>query len=353
MRSCCANFVMIPIFLLSCGTGPSGEMRRVASVEPRGANSEGKTVLVPSDGIVNWNLLPCGSSQNTDALLEGGGTHTLIIQNPSLFKLQLQGRICRSSELMRHVVFLVDISSSVVDNPNNGTCERYLGIVDAVNTLSTSRQMAYSLITFNQEIVFASSKTSDGSTFLAQVVTPSRICGSSGMNRFDQAINKAAELILNENIPASSEVYLMAKSVPMTSQEQGLEAVASLKKLALLTTIYFGYGSDVLLRDIIASKDTDGRPLHQSVRKISDLGQALKNLSSSEIRGGQIIYRALGDSMTGVRVKLDSSTSDATFVIKYLEEYYNKGVDGLEVELDFWDQRAALYQSKGQILWKD
>ncbi len=346
------TFSIVLTFLMACGSNQSGQLRRSADGTTNSKVDDANVEVKPVSGTLAWSLLPCGSEPKNSSGIEGAGVHKVSILDPSNFKLQLEGRFCKSEELGRRIVLLVDVSSNSTDSSSGSACQRHSSLLETIMSLSNYQKMQFALITFNYSVVYQSQGFTDASSFLSQVVTPSRICANFGSARLDLPFSAAADMLGRGEPGVSDEVLLLSRVVPTISLEQGLNEAKQLKEKALLLTSYIGASSDVLLRDVIASKDADGRPLHQSVRRLPELSQSLKNLTRSEMKAGQVIYRAIGDSMTGVRVKLSPDAGQKPFTIKYLEEFYTSGHEGIEVLIEYWDQRTALFQSKGSILWQ-
>src|SRR5690606_14210761 len=81
-------------------------------------------------------------------------------------------------------------------------------------------------------------------------------------------------------------------------------------------------GQDTVMENYIASRDPQGRAMHAFVAQIGELTSVLTQLTDNSIAGGQLKYRAIGESSytthnimdyvdTGFRFRLPSFTIDA------------------------------------------
>jgi hypothetical protein len=354
--------LIVVAFLVACG-----------SVEFRGEKGSGDAT--PNDegidaiNLVSWNWncddIEIKASDKRKAVFTGEGEHKVPddITN-GIINLQFNGKTCIPASSARDIVFVIDVSGSMVqaDPVKSGSCERLASVETVISSLSSKKVDAtYGLVTFNSDLkdqttaLFATKQelfdnaisSSSGAKAIKDV-----LCHSLGGTNYEAALMSAESLLKQNNRNnAAREVYFVSDGVPDPSYLHGKEVAARLKKDATIGTIMLGTSDDSILRNDIASRDSKGNPLHARAQYASDLVSTLNSMAQNSIKGGEISYRGIGSSGNWAVINILDYIKNDEFQTKSVKITKEEYPEGLEVIYKYWDIQGNVWENKGVFRW--
>ncbi len=313
---------------------------------------ESGTVRVPRDGEVYWDLAKCGTAAGPSQL-SGPGAQRLSVANASRFELHLSGQFCPKSSLPRRVVILMDVSASTSDVPRGSDpCQRLLGIRSFVSSFNALDPVLFALVSFNDNVKYTSGSFKSAPDFLAQSVSFANTCSNSGGTDYSKALSEAARMLEADTTPlASKEVFLITDSIPTAAAAYGRDESARIRTYGIVNTLMIGIGQDGVLKDLVATKDAKGVPLHDRIFILTDMGSVLARRALSDVVSAQISYFPSGNRQNGVVIKVERVEGE-TFVVRNLQESVTQAPRLVDVVIDYVDARRALYTVRGSASWE-
>ena len=208
-------------------------------------------------------------------LLEGSGNHPVSLHNELPLELTIEGNLCRPSDKERDIILIVDVSGSMRNNdptdPVNGGCGRKTAAKNLIDSLKDSNVARMGLITFDNNVIVNSNNFLTPADFETAYLTDDVFCLNAGGTDFVNAFSGADAVLLNGRANSSKELFLITDGQPndmALSKAKADETRAN----ALIATIMLGDQDDSHLKNDIASKDSNGNPIHVIAKDAGDFG---------------------------------------------------------------------------------
>jgi hypothetical protein len=301
--------------------------------------------------------------------VSGAGPHEITIANGTEALLHLSGSACGAGSIKRNVVFVIDVSGSMVstggifsrptDPMRDGTCERMKALSEVVDAIEKGGEAQFGLVTFEGSSTprrRSSRFFTDPDELYADFrgtasSIESVICAGFDATNYDAGIQGAIDLFAeNSESSGAREVYFISDGEPQPASANGKTRAAELRKSATIATVMVGGSTDVVLKNDIASKDKFGEPLHARAEYSSKLSEVLAKLTTNNLTEAVASLKTAGVSMEalnflnrirGLRFDFDAfkiNTSDAQ--------------EGIAVELSYRDRFGKEHLDKGELKWK-
>lgn len=211
--------------------------------------------------------------------------------------LMAQGKICPPKPRVRRVIFVVDVSESMVTNDpavaGSNRCARLNAIESVIGTFPQDGSVKFAVVTFDQYIEFSSGQfvaSLDAMKTLIDGMRPRRnwentVCARLDDTRFDVALGEAKRLFDGEKTDgqSSQEVYLITDGEPDPGntdprefeRAKGLpQAKALIDNKASIATVMLGGTSDQYLKLLSSNLKlhrvaTDAKLLEKQLQELS------------------------------------------------------------------------------------
>jgi len=393
-RFALSRLIVLLLYLNGCGAesnftgnggqsepnGSDGTVVDTGSKKP-GTSKTNKTSSTPSsedplpvgpvgEGFeLSW-LWPCDNEVITPDMPEGqfhkvingDGTHTISRNDFGDSKIYFKGRSCDISQRQRNVVFVVDVSYSMrlqqdrvtpgYDPMVNGTCGRMEAVRSIIN--AGTGDVRYGIVTFDKDLQESSSALfSDRQALFNDVVARSSystieevLCAGIDGTNYENGLVKAKDLLDSSSLVESQrEIYFLSDGEPANGDE-GRDTAATLRQDTTIASIMIGDGTDTVLKNDIASKDSNGNPLHRRAGDINDLTDTLIDLSRNYIAEASLIFN-------GESVDFTSNLNNLEFAIGGYTLDADETPGGVEVEFRYRDRFDMVQTKSGRLNWVD
>ncbi len=307
-----------------------------------------------------------GANGNT---IQGMGPHNLPKSKFGGKPVVVSGALCEPPKTKRNLVFAIDVSGSMggggIFNPGadplrGGSCGRLAAIRDVVKMASASGDVTFGIVTFSSQVVATSTAMfkSESELFndLLQADKSAKniaeiICGANGSTNYDEGLRGGANLLAKaKRAGAVQELYFISDGEPDPAQYDGVAIARDLRASTSVATIMLGSASDTVMRNSIASRDSQNRPYHANAADSSLLTKVLSQLASNNIQGGTLRYRAVGlDQWT--EVDLIPHVKAGKFSVPAFTFDPATAADGVELQLHYWDRFGHKFEKSGTIIW--
>jgi hypothetical protein len=310
--------------------------------------------------------------------LSDQGEHAINFDPKTPTDFKFSGKVCPPSELDRDLVFVVDVSGSMVDNDPRiiDSCARLEALQGLLQSLTLPKpggsgvsNVRFGVATFSSSLLtYSTGLYSNAQKFftdLSKGGPPADVlCLADGGTNYDSGITKAAELLQGGRVGATKEIYLISDGQPTQGQE-GIALATQLKDLGVTVA---GSGSpikvtiatmmlkgvDTVLESKVASKDPNGKPLHSFVQNAQDLGKVLGSLAESQMTkatirveqeaSGQVVKTDLLDLMPYIK--------QLEFNMPPLTVNWANPTAKLKVDVIYTDSHGRVQEKHGQITKK-
>jgi hypothetical protein len=300
-----------------------------------------------------------------DVVVTGKGPFEFDERSLKGTQVTFTGTLCPPESQPRDIVFVIDTSASMTDNdPRTGdTCGR-LKAVEAVLAATPPGTAKYGIVTFNTALVASSTMLYDNSKALFDAIAPGGtiadvLCLENGTTNYNAGMTRAGELLATGRAGSSKEVYFISDGQP-NAGEDGIAIASSLKGTGVtaggrnipvtIGTIMLA-GTDTVLQQSIASRDSQGKPLHFFVAQTGDLAKALTDLANNQIVSASLKYRATGEKDFTVLNILDH-VKGLLFTLPPITLPIGVGTPGIEVVYEYTDKLGQKFTSTGQLVLK-
>ena len=315
------------------------------------------------------------ATQGGNVVISGSGDHTFKSTSFDKTPLTFSGKVCPPVTYPRDIVFVIDVSGSMVDGfrrVGNDTmvansCGRLKAVEAIVNDITArGGDSRFGIVTFSTGVVAKSSTMfSDRVNLFADIAKGGNIedtlCAGISDTSYGEGLG-AAEAILSGSRPgAVKEVYFVSDGVP-TDGTAGATVAERLKNQGVviegknipvtLATAMLGPGDDTILKTQIASVDSNGAPMHVGSVQAAQLASTLSKLAENQITEGKMQYRPIGTD-PWQEISLTQSLKDYSFSVPSITLDKSVAPKGLEVTFEYRDKKKNVYSSQGRILWSD
>ncbi len=354
------------------GTDPRSRVDTGRKPNGTDPNNNNKTPVGPvGEGFeLSW-LWPCASETITPDIPEsqfhkvivGEGVHSISRNDFDKSKVYFKGRACDVSERSRNVIFVIDVSYSMrlqqdnvtpgYDPMVNGTCGRMEAVRSIINAGSSS-DVRYGIVTFDKDLQESSSALfSDPQDLFDDVVSSSGystieevLCAGIDGTNYENALVKAKDLLdSNSFVGSQREIYFLSDGEPADGDE-GKDVAADLHKDTTIASVMIGNGTDTILKNNIASKDSNGNPLHRRASDVDDLSRTLIDLTKNYIAEAQLVFDSVVKDFT-------SNLNGYEFAFGGYKLDAEVTESGLEVEFRYRDRFGTTQTKTGKLNWVD
>ncbi|MBF0442108.1 MAG: VWA domain-containing protein, partial [Oligoflexales bacterium] len=325
---------------------------------------------------------PCGNNPDskdiptsTDKLspvLIGEGDHELKLENmPDEIPLAFSGKICPSESLERDIVFVIDASGSMYENDriqSDQTCGRYNAVNAILTKNASSTKVKFAVVTFATAVRYQSTTFySDGTQLMDSIKTGQNVThpgvvlcnGESGNTHYDEALSAAKTLLSSGRSGATKEIYFISDGLPDSGQE-GIDIATDMKTKGItigsstipvtIATIML-IGNDNILANQIASKDSNGKPIHSNVQDAAQLADSLIKLSERKIVSAKVSYGFKADALTDLDALKNTTGTD--FSIPVVELNKVEADEGIFANYSYVDSFGSTFTFKGKIVFTE
>jgi uncharacterized protein YegL len=318
----------------------------------------------------NASSTPPAANSQEEPILVGEGTHELSVANlPAELPVMFNGSICPPEDQPRDIIFVVDVSGSMIDNDHitdTNTCGR----LDAVDALlqkyaGGNGNIQFAVVTFADVIRYRSPgffATRDG--LYADMKSQSGVLCSheSGGTRYNIALRQAEDIFRAGREHATKEIYFISDGEPEPDYSGISEAemlknkgvlIGGMAQTVTIATIMLK-GNDSVLENKIASRDAAGKPLHYLVQESEHLADTLANLARTFVTKAEVRYRAVGTEEWTILDALQNRAdeNDLDFELPAITIKTKEALKGVEAEYEYWNNNNRSFKSGGLLQWK-
>jgi hypothetical protein len=371
---------VVTLMLLATNCGDGTDFSGSAATSGAGeANPKGNPVPGPGDGNPGdeppysnvfwfWQCaaapaqVPVAQGPN-ELVIEGQGNHDLDFDRIQSTPVTISGKVCPPQVLPRDIMFVIDVSGSMATNdpPVGNTCGRRQAFEAVVSKLNPASDFRIGLVTFDDDVVTQSTLHASQASLYAEVTAggvpiEQILCGVGSGTDYKTALTGATASLSAGRAQASKEIYFISDGRPNLTEEGIPEAtvlkntgVGNPKQKVIIATVMLG-GTDTVLEQSIASRDSDGRPLHAYVAQAANLADSLSKLAQNDIIGGQVKYRAVGTTEWTV-VELIPHLNNYEFELPSITLDVAEAPNGIELQYEYFDRRGTKFTSGGVLTW--
>lgn len=319
---------------------------------------------------------PEGKIPTADAVqLADQGEHAFPFDPKTPTEFKFSGNVCPPSELDRDLVFVVDVSGSMVDNDPRiiDSCARLEALQGLLESLTIPKpggsgvsNIRFGVATFSSSLLtYSTGLYSNAQKFFADLSKGGKpgdvLCLADGGTNYDSGITKAAELLRGGRVGATKEIYLISDGQPTQGQE-GIELATQLKDVGVSVTgngppikvtiaTMMLKGVDTVLESKVASKDPTGKPLHSFVQNAQDLGKVLGSLAESQMTKAviRVEQEASGKIVKTDLLDLMPYINQLEFQMPPLRVNWADPTAKLKVDVVYTDSHGRVQEKHGQV----
>ena len=292
----------------------------------------------------------------SEPVVLGAGTTDFPYENFSeTIQLGLGGRFCTPSNRERDIVFIVDVSGSMIDNDPvlNGQCGRERAVLRMLS--ESGAKSRFALVTFSEGVIFSSSSFfSSGEELFADIevqdTVQNVICGALESTFYDRSLEAAESLFALSGPDTSKEIFFLSDGAP-TFEHEGIGEAQNLKLDGVTIAAVMLRGADLILKDYIASVDGSGDPLFAQVSNANDLEEMFAKLeerSQIPLIFSEIGFRPLGLEVPFSKIEtLAHVTQEGYFFVPELAIDRSQFEPGIEVYYKYETK-----DGKKETLWQ-
>lgn len=307
-------------------------------------------------------------TDQSKVVITGGGDHRFKSASFDKTPLQFSGKVCPPATYPRDIVFVVDTSGSMDENDPKvaNSCARLKSLEAIINDINRrGGNSRFAIVTFASQVVAKSSAMfGDRSNLFADIARGGSIvntlCAQSGSTSYGPPLTAAEQILAGGRANAMKEIYFISDGEPYDDEGPAVSKrlqspgvmVSGKYYPTSIATVMLGGANDSVLRNDIASKSSDGQPLHVGSVQASNLSATLSKLAENEIVDGKMKYRATGGP-SWQEISLIPNLKDYSFSLPSITIDRSVAPSGLEVMFEYRDRHNNLYATQGQILWTD
>jgi hypothetical protein len=304
------------------------------------------------------------AKNDEEVVLKGTGPHAFYPGQLKGTPITFSGKLCQPAAVPRDILFVIDVSGSMQDNdPRIGnSCGRLAAIQQVIASL-VGTDARYGLVAFSSTAVNSPSYYQTEAELFTAMGAPINsadvACAFISGTNYDAALSSAQLLLPQGRAGATKEIYFVSDGQPDFGSE-GIARASTMKATGVtigadtmpltIATIMLG-GTDTVLENSIASRDSGGKALHAYVAQTGDLAQVLTGLTANSIEGGDLSYRAIGSS-NWTKLDLMSHLQGFDFTLPSISIDSDGAPEGLEVKYEYFDKRGNRFESGGKLVWK-
>ncbi len=313
-----------------------------------------------------------------DVVVEGIGPHQFDRDQLRGTPVTVSGRICEPEQLPRDLVFVVDVSGSMLDAGGGvgtgndpvdaaGSCGRLTALQQTINSIPAGTAR-FGLVTFSSNVQVQSTGFFDNADALFANVAPGGtiatvLCAGAGGTNYQAALGnnngKGAGALLGQGADnATKEIYFISDGQPDAFQD-GITEATLLKSAGVavgtqqINVTIAGImlkGVDRVIEQSLVSVDSNGKKLYAHVEDAAGLTKVLAELAANEVAGGDVKYRPIG-ATAYTTLSLMDHLQGFNFTLPSFNIDIDDAPVGLEVLFEYFDRHDNRYQTGGKILW--
>jgi len=301
--------------------------------------------------------------EDDSVVLNGAGNHVLDRDVSQGTDVTLAGDICAPEIQPRDLLFIVDTSVSTNDTDPlvNTSCGRLGAMETIIKSLAAGGDNQMGIVTFSSDINFFTpqfyKKPAELFASLAPQGNPADIlCSSNGTTNYVAPLLKSQELLSLGRPGATKELFLISDGEP-NAGEDGVTEATALRSPGVtiggkaypvtIATIMLN-GTDTVLEQFIASKDTNGKPMHVFAAQSNQLAKALADLAENPIVKATMKYKAKSETQY-TEVDLVTSADKKSFALPPVKFSFQAMKEGIEVVYQYTNRRGQTSEYKGSI----
>ncbi len=323
--------------------------------------TEDDVIIAPAGNLLwlwecNNTARPAELTANDDVKIWGMGEHTVQRTDRS-FPLEISGPVCNPLSGVRDVVFIADVSSSMGGlggadrKDSNGNCGRKRAVEKVINSMPTDGRARVAVMTFGRDVKKNSGGFISIEAAKQNFVKSDILCAAIDTTNYKAPLQLAINYFKTARPGATREIYFISDGEPGSDDTNGSAAAKILREQYGVTIATMMIkGDDTVLINHIASRDVKNQPMHTKVDNADQLVAAIGGLSERRVSGAKVRLRAIGDDIWDERgVNLNEGAEFSWSVPEFNASLFP---EGLEFELDYWDQHDRHYGGKGKLLWE-
>lgn len=348
-------------------------------ITPNGPGNDKKPIALPEapkkiEGLNlawNWSCKPTiqatstsdneNKDDNTVAYkVNGPGEHKIKNLNfGQLVSFSALGELCYKKNLPRDIVIVVDISSSMSSSDPamtiNGerTCGRLQAVQRLTESIKNNDAARIALVTFASDIEKSSTPLTDIESFKKNSLNHQNLCAAITNTNYSDALIQAEKYLKSSDAQqVSREIYFISDGEPTIGTRQEEAKVAKrLKANTVIGTIMLK-GDDKIMKEVIASTDGKGLPMHAKVEDAQGLIDKLEELSTVSLASASIEIRT--ESKNGpIETHFPLKTDKDIFAINLPPISRELYPEGLSLSLIYTTSRGQTVAQNGKIEWED
>lgn len=275
------------------------------------------------------------------------------LTNAKSANIHVSGHLCDPSKQQKNIMFLIDVSKSMVrrfiqsigiyksgaDEAVDNSCGRLQAVNSVLDKMQNGEGLKFGLVTFSDKVIFESDGFLPRSEFIRQAATFENICHGVNATNYDAPIRRATALFdaVNGTVGQNQGgvVYFVSDGEPSVtgsvSGAAGIEAAKELRQRATVVTLMLDNSeSDAVMRDKIASRDENDKPYHTKVTNTAEMVQVFSRFAEAQFVGLLFGYRVQGDLLWTYKDATASVGNDLSFslTLDELSSFSSKALEG-------------------------
>ncbi len=313
-----------------------------------------------------------------DVVVEGTGPHQFNRDQLRGTPVTVSGRICEPEQLPRDLVFVVDVSGSMLDSGGGagtgndpvdaaGSCGRLSALQQTINSIPAGTAR-FGLVTFSSNVEVQSTGFFASADALFANVAPGGniatvLCAGGGGTNYQAALGNtngkgAGALLALGADNATKEIYFISDGQPDAFKD-GIAEATLLKSAGVpvgtqqINVTIAGImlkGVDRVIEQSLVSSDSNGKKLYAHAKDAAGLTKVLAELAANGIAGGDVKYRPIGTTAYTTLTLMDH-LQGFNFTLPSFNIDIDDAPVGVEVLFEYFDRHDNRYSTGGKILW--
>ena len=337
--------------------------------------------------LVEW-FWSCDQAPSSEVVLEkhtegdtvqlsDQGQHAIEFDPKTPTQFKFSGKVCPPAQLDRDLVFVVDVSGSMVDNDPRivDTCARLEALQGLLQTLTAPQpggisNVRFGVATFSSSLLtYSTGLYSNSQKFFADLAKDGKpadvLCLADGGTNYDAGMTKAAELLRGGRVGATKEIYFLSDGQPTQGQEGivlakqmkdiGVPVAGGQSPIKVTIATMMLKGVDTVLESKVASIDPSGKPLHAFVENAQDLSKVLGSFAESQMTKAtiRVEQQAQGKIIQSNLLDMMPYINQLDFQMPPLTVQWADPRAQLKVDVIYGDSHGRVQEKHGVIMKKN